>query len=93
LKCLEQQRWQEELLNNRWPHINEEIAHRKSLVVRNDTEQRNLGSLAYNIKGKWGNQAKKAERVWGTGIRIRLYVGSKGYKQHGQEKNFSDHSK
>jgi hypothetical protein len=30
-------------------------------TVKNATEQRNLGTLAYKIKCKWGNQAKKAE--------------------------------
>jgi hypothetical protein len=30
-------------------------------TVKNATEQRNLGALAYKIKCKWENQVKKAE--------------------------------
>jgi hypothetical protein len=33
LKCPEKRRRREELLNNRWPHMNEEIAFRKILTV------------------------------------------------------------
>ena len=33
----------------------------KIITVKNATEQRNLGTLAYRIKCKWENQAKKAE--------------------------------
>jgi hypothetical protein len=36
--------------------------------VKNDTGQRNLGSLAYNMKCKWENEAKKAQlRLRGEG--------------------------
>jgi hypothetical protein len=42
-------------------HISEEIAFRKICTVKNATEQRNLGTLAYKIKCKWENQVKKAE--------------------------------
>jgi hypothetical protein len=33
----------------------------KKFAVKNATEQRNLGTLAYNIKCKWEYEAKKAE--------------------------------
>jgi hypothetical protein len=61
LTCPETQMWVEEPLKSKWPYMNEEIAIRKILTVKNATERRNVGSIAYNIKCKWGNQAKKAE--------------------------------
>jgi hypothetical protein len=60
LKCPESQRWIEVVLNSKWQHINEEVAIRKILTVKNATEQRNLGTFVYKIKCKWENQAKKA---------------------------------
>jgi hypothetical protein len=44
------QTWKQELLNNKWQHINEEIALSKIITAKNATEQRNLGTLAYKIK-------------------------------------------
>jgi len=41
------------LLKNKWSRIKEELALRKIFTVKNATEQRNLGNLAYNIKFKW----------------------------------------
>jgi hypothetical protein len=41
-------------------HINDEKQQsRKTLDDKNATEQRNSIALAYNIKGKWENQATK----------------------------------
>jgi len=34
------QRQRKELLNNKWPHINQEIALRKILAAKNATKQR-----------------------------------------------------
>lgn len=45
------------------------------LSVKNATEQRNLSILAYIIKCKCENQAKKAELKLEGGARMRLYVG------------------
>jgi hypothetical protein len=46
-------------------HINDEKQQsRKTLDNKYATEQRNSNALAYNIKGKWENQAKK------TGLRL-----------------------
>ena len=55
------QRWREEVLSRKLPNIKGEIGIRKILTVKNTTEQRNLGNLAYKIKCKWENQAKKRE--------------------------------
>ena len=46
----DRQTWKQELLNNKWQHINEEIALSKIITAKNATEQRNLGTLAYKIK-------------------------------------------
>jgi hypothetical protein len=80
LKCPEKQRWREELLNNKWPHINEGIALRKKLAVKNATEKRNLCTLACKIKCKWENQMKKREMWLGEREITSLYIGSIGYK-------------
>jgi hypothetical protein len=61
LKCPERQKRREELLNSKSPHINEERAIRKILIVKNATEPRNLGTLACNIKCKLENVTKRAE--------------------------------
>jgi len=42
-------------------HVCEKIAARKIHTVKNATEQKNLGTLAYKIKCKWENQVKKAK--------------------------------
>jgi hypothetical protein len=42
LKCPGTQRWREELLQSKWLEINEEIAIRKILTVKNSIEQRKL---------------------------------------------------
>jgi hypothetical protein len=78
LKCPEMHWWKEKPLNNKWSHINEEIALSKILTVKNATEHRNSGTLTYKIKCTWENQVKKEElRLGGEG---ELYVGSIGYK-------------
>lgn len=51
---------------SKWPHISEEIAIRKTLTVKNATEQGNLGTLTYKITCKCENPAKKAELKLGT---------------------------
>jgi hypothetical protein len=54
---------------------NEGTALRMTLAVKNATEQRNSGTLAYKIKCRCKNQAKKGELcVEGIG-RTRLHVG------------------
>jgi hypothetical protein len=50
--------WREELLNNKWPHINEEIALR---YCQNATEQRCLCALTCKIKCNWENETKEGE--------------------------------
>lgn len=57
MKYPETQRWREELLKSDWPHINEEIAIRKTLTNKSATKQRNLGTFANKIKCKYENQA------------------------------------
>jgi hypothetical protein len=42
LKCPGTRRWREELLQSKWPEINEEITIRKILTVKNAIEQRKL---------------------------------------------------
>jgi hypothetical protein len=59
LKCPKTQRYREEFLNRKWPQIREETALRKTLSVKNVTEQKRLGILAYYVKCKWEIQAKK----------------------------------
>jgi hypothetical protein len=49
LTCPERQRWREEFLKSKWPHINEEIALRKILAGSKANELRNLGALAYKM--------------------------------------------
>jgi len=39
-------------MSREWPNINEEIAIRKILTVKNTTEQKILDNLAYQIKYK-----------------------------------------
>jgi hypothetical protein len=56
-KYPEKKECREELLKDRWPHVNKEMA----LTVKNATEQRNLCNLAYKYKCKWENALKKAE--------------------------------
>ena len=78
---------------NNLADIDKEISIRKILAVKNDTEQRKLGSLTYNIKCKWEKEAKKVHlRLVGVG-RMRLCVGLKGYKRHRWDKNFSGNNK
>ena len=63
-------------------HIDKEVSIRKMLAVKNDVEQRNLGSFAQNSRCKLEKEAKKAQlRLTGEG-RMRLCVGVKGYRQH-----------
>jgi hypothetical protein len=40
LKCPRTQRWREEFMQSKWPEINEQIAIRKTLTVKNAIEQR-----------------------------------------------------
>jgi hypothetical protein len=56
LQCPETQGWREELLNNKRLHINEETTLRKTLTVKNVTEQKKLVSLyaVLYVKGKTG---------------------------------------
>ena len=79
LKCTETQRWRDEVLQSKWLHINEETTIRKVLTVKNATEQRNLGTLAYNIKcerKKQSTSLRKQNCGWRrVGTRMRLYVG------------------
>jgi hypothetical protein len=56
LMCPETQKWSEELLRNKLPHVNEEISLREILTVNKVTEQGNLGTFAYKVKCKWENQ-------------------------------------
>jgi hypothetical protein len=53
--------WRRELLNNKWSHINKEPTLTKTFTVKNVTEQRQLGTISYQIKCKWENQVKKGE--------------------------------
>jgi hypothetical protein len=39
-------------------------------TAKNTTEQRNLGTLAYKMKYKWGNQTNKGEMKLGRGIEL-----------------------
>lgn len=82
-KCPETQRWREEVMSREWPNINEEIAIRKILTVKNTTEQKILDNLAYQIKYKQENQAKKKRAEFGRGARISSYVRLTRSKQHG----------
>jgi hypothetical protein len=50
LKFPKTNRWTEELLNSIWPHTTEQTADREILCIKKATEQRTLGTLAYNIK-------------------------------------------
>ena len=50
LICPERQRWKEELLRNKRPHVNDEMSLKDIFTVYNVTEQGNLGALAYNVK-------------------------------------------
>jgi hypothetical protein len=52
LKCPERQRWREDLLDNKWPYIKEEIALRELLIVSKINEQRNWDTFAYKMKCK-----------------------------------------
>jgi hypothetical protein len=69
LKFPETQGWRRELLKNKWPHIDEEIALRKILTLKIFTQQIhvNVGTLAYKIKCKRENEVKKAELMLGKG--------------------------
>jgi hypothetical protein len=53
LKCPETLRWTEKILRNAWPHINEKVAIKKKKKKKNDTQERNLDTVAYNIECKW----------------------------------------
>jgi hypothetical protein len=61
------QRQREELLNNKWPNMNEEVALRKLLTSNKVRELRNLGTLAYKSKCKCEKQLKNTELGWGGG--------------------------
>jgi len=39
VQCPATQEWREEILNNKWLHINEETTFRKTFTVKNVTEQ------------------------------------------------------
>jgi hypothetical protein len=60
------QGWVEELCGNKWPDINEEIAFREIITVRNVTEQRNVGSIAYRIRCKLETQVMRAKLEFGN---------------------------
>jgi hypothetical protein len=65
--CPETQRRREEFLTSKRPHINEEIALRKTLTGTKDNELRNLGALAYKITCKWEDRVKKVLLRFGRG--------------------------
>jgi hypothetical protein len=46
-------------ISTKLPHINAEIALRKILTANNVTEQRDLGTLAYQMKCKWGRPGEE----------------------------------
>jgi len=46
LKCPKTQKWGEEFLSRKWHHIKQEITTRKMLTDKNDTELRQLGTIA-----------------------------------------------
>jgi len=50
--------------------------------MQHATEERNFGTLTYNIKCKWKKQAKSRTEV-GRRAKMTLYVGLKVYEQHG----------
>jgi hypothetical protein len=50
-------------------------------------EQRNLATLAYNIKCKWEVQPKTAEQKLAGSNNMNVYLELKDYKQHGEGKN------
>jgi hypothetical protein len=70
LKYPKTQRWRKEVVNNEWPHISDEIALGKIFTAKRPTEQRNLGTLTYEIKYKWDKQAKKIRNEVGRRERI-----------------------
>jgi hypothetical protein len=53
---------------------------RQILTGKNVTEDRNLGTITYNILCKWENQAEKVEMRLGQNGRTRVYAGLLGYK-------------
>jgi hypothetical protein len=63
----ETQRKREKLLRSKWPHINEEIALRKTLTGTQANELRNLGALAYDVTCKWEDRVKKVVLRLGGG--------------------------
>jgi hypothetical protein len=52
------ERWREELLRNRRPHVNDEMSLREILTVNKVSERGSLGTLN-NVKCKWEDQVKK----------------------------------
>jgi hypothetical protein len=53
---------------------------RKILTIKNVTEQRKFDILVYNIQPKWDNRVKKRRTGVRRRPRMKLYVGSRGYK-------------
>jgi hypothetical protein len=46
----------EKVLSSKWPHMNEDMALRKTLTVKNANEQRHYGTRAIDVNLKWENQ-------------------------------------
>jgi len=62
------QSWIEKVQSSKWPHMNEDIALRKTLTVRNATEQ-TLWHMRHRSRLEMGKPVKKSAGM-------RLYVGS-----------------
>lgn len=73
----------EKLLRSTWPHVSEKVAIKKKLTAKNDTQQRNLGTVAYNIECKWEKPGQESRSEVGRRARITLYAVVKGYDHHG----------
>jgi len=61
LQCPEIQGWRQELLNNKWLHINEETTLRKTLAVKNVTEQEKIWYLCVQHFTSMGKLGEKKE--------------------------------
>jgi len=50
-------------LNNKWLHINDAIADKKTIMCTKITEFRSLGQIRYKLKCRWETQVEETVQV------------------------------
>jgi hypothetical protein len=65
LKSYDRHRWREQLIDVRWLHKNEDLAHRKiNSCNKNVGLRKGLVEFLCKVKGKWPNEVTKLCKIW-----------------------------